>query len=434
MHYKQQAALSILLAIFLPNLANSAPSKVTFEPIGPLIQSSQFPGERRSDNVSPHAASGCQIANDRWILLFYTRGYRVVDEERSVLYQIREGKPDGKVLREGMLAPSDAFGSPNQILIHGHAVVWGVPMGAQADGQPLPNANHFCAKWYTKEVTVTPGNVRAKVHGMWVEWMQFKYDPECEDIRIVQPITKANCGHTPLAGPVRLDPKGMTWVDLCSAHAPGANLEVVKAASIQPVKYAWDSETGRYRITDKGSAWETGVPVFEGTMARAGKGWVSIARVRGGKGLVATHSDDPFSCAGNPRHLGQGTVGSMQKMVFRCADGKLRVFSGVGGRSVAWSWELDPKILSLSNQTLVWNADKLDVPYEAGSGRVIDVYTLLPHAGGREQYLLYGFSPKALDYPYTGKLVGESAKDAAGVYYAKLIYPHDYPGEWQFGD
>ncbi len=86
-------------------------STIQIIPVGPLIQSSTIEGDRREDNVSPHATVGSQLSKDRWFLVYHTRGYRAVDEELSVLYQIREGKPDGRIIREGVLDSWNVYDS-----------------------------------------------------------------------------------------------------------------------------------------------------------------------------------------------------------------------------------------------------------------------------------------------------------------------------------
>src|SRR5438045_6927999 len=107
---RRQVLQSALLAA-LPGAARAdggppAGSIAGIEHLGMLISECTVPGERRRDDVVPAHPNGVQASRDRWLLVYATRGFRGVDDDRSIVYQIRAGSPAGKLMREGMLAPS----------------------------------------------------------------------------------------------------------------------------------------------------------------------------------------------------------------------------------------------------------------------------------------------------------------------------------------
>src|SRR2546430_2031667 len=121
--------------------------------LGEYIHECTLPGETRHDDVVPRHANAIQLGRARWLVIYSTHGYRGVDDERSIVYQVRRDAPDGEVLKEGFLAR----GQPNWLppgvkpppegksyyKQHGHMVAFGVPKGALIGGKPAPNANLF---------------------------------------------------------------------------------------------------------------------------------------------------------------------------------------------------------------------------------------------------------------------------------------------------
>src|SRR5262245_9361738 len=76
------------------------------ESLGELLREPNLPGEKRADDVVPGQTTGMRLSKDRWLILCNTRSFRGVDDQRSVIYQLRKGAPDGPVLKEGFLAQS----------------------------------------------------------------------------------------------------------------------------------------------------------------------------------------------------------------------------------------------------------------------------------------------------------------------------------------
>src|SRR5436305_7937166 len=77
---------------------------VDIKPAGMFITDSTLPGETRKDDVVPRHAVCIQAAKQRWLIVYYTHGFRGVDDERSIMYQIRRDGPDGPLVKEGFLA------------------------------------------------------------------------------------------------------------------------------------------------------------------------------------------------------------------------------------------------------------------------------------------------------------------------------------------
>src|SRR5260221_2272139 len=71
---------------------------------GRFIEECTLPGETRRDDVVPRHANAIQLSADRWLVIYSTHGYRGVDDERSIVYQVRADRPDGRVLKEGFLS------------------------------------------------------------------------------------------------------------------------------------------------------------------------------------------------------------------------------------------------------------------------------------------------------------------------------------------
>src|ERR1043165_426019 len=179
------------------------------KPVGMFIKDSTLPGETRKDDVVPRHAVCIQVAKMRWLIVYYTHGFRGVDDERSILYQLRRDAPDGEVIKEGFLARVNADWRPDGVPApppgktyfkqHGHAVAFGVPKGAIVDGKPAPNANVFVAQWRVLgrrliakedrlERAANDPVLMAKTQD--VEWVQFRLNDREVDLEILQAITQ----------------------------------------------------------------------------------------------------------------------------------------------------------------------------------------------------------------------------------------------------
>ena len=124
-------------------IIDSADGIERIDHLGKLIEECGLEGERRSDQVVPAHPSGIQLSENRWLILYATRMFRGTDDDTSIIYQIRENTPDGRLIKEGMIQPSitdwDALGDGRRFVKqHGHPSVFGVPKGAEIGGRQAP--------------------------------------------------------------------------------------------------------------------------------------------------------------------------------------------------------------------------------------------------------------------------------------------------------
>ena len=63
-------------------------SDSTFESLGYFIESCGLPGETKADHAFPAQHNTIQLACDRWLVIYETRGFRGNDDNRSVVYQV----------------------------------------------------------------------------------------------------------------------------------------------------------------------------------------------------------------------------------------------------------------------------------------------------------------------------------------------------------
>ena len=113
---------------------------------GVLIHECGLARERRGDDVFPAHPNGIRVSRGRFLLLYATRGFRGIDEDRSIIYQLRAGGFDGPVLKEGLLARSADDWRPlhngqTYFRGHGHPTAFGVPIS--------PNTRTARTAWRT---------------------------------------------------------------------------------------------------------------------------------------------------------------------------------------------------------------------------------------------------------------------------------------------
>src|SRR2546423_583313 len=60
---------------------------------GVLIRECTLPGETLKDDVVPRHANAIQVSRQRWLVVYSTHGFRGVDDERSIVYQLRQDAP-----------------------------------------------------------------------------------------------------------------------------------------------------------------------------------------------------------------------------------------------------------------------------------------------------------------------------------------------------
>lgn len=444
----------------------SAGSLRSIEPLGRLISDCTLPGETRKDDVVPAHPNGIPVSKDRWLLVYATRGFRGVDDDRSIVYQLRRSVPVGPIIKEGFLSRSFDGWDPMQegksyFKQHGHPVVFGVPKGAKINGQPVPHANIFVAKWRIvgrmlneeKDRLEHANSQEGRRDTQGVEWLQFRLNAAEDDIEIIQPagalrqkgfetgpafcsaasISKMNQSFTP---PVPFSRDGSAWVD-CN-HFDQSKIAVLK--------YVYNPQRGLYEWTETGPVLgEAKRGVFEASLARAGDHWLISARRSTGGGTAWCRTDDPF---GNRLQLMYGTApaGSAPRTLFTCADGVPRLFTGDtslsmthNARDPLYCWNVDAEQgFALTNSRVIFDSKKAGLPIRPAAVPKIDMCKLLP-TQGRTQLAVFRVSVRSYNHPYVGgngKATGIPAinaeeKACCGIYYARLTYDNVASPLWE---
>ncbi len=420
----------LAVAAAAPAIGASAFRRLSIEHDGVFIGECGLDGERRADDVVPGQASAIPLSRDRWLVLYSTRGFRFVDDDRSIVYQIRRGSSDGPVIREGHLA---RFRDERQ---HGHPVAFGVPKGALIGGKPAPHANVFAAQWRW-------GGKGKR----GVEWAQFRLNDREDDLEILQPpgplrqkgydlcavenVTWMNQTFTP---PVALNRECTEWAD-CN-YFDGGRIAVLRyvfrAGGVEWV------ETGPVLS-------EPGRNTSEPSLARYRDSWVICARSSGGVargGIGWTRTDDPFKSL-PPLVYPKSPASDAPITAFRCADGRFRLFGGDHAsspykrtRDPLYCWEIDPENgFACSDRRLVFDSRKAGLPLRLESWPKIDMPKLLPPEG-HVQRLVHRVSVRSFNAPYPRRpaiaVINAAEKSACATYSARLIYDEVEPAPWSF--
>jgi hypothetical protein len=437
---------------------------------GMLIRDCTLKGETRADDVVPAHPSGLQVSRDRWLLLYATRGFRGVDDDLSIVYQLRQGSPDGKVLCEGFLVRTRNDWDPSNkgerlVKQHGHPVAFGVSKGALIGGRVPAHANLFVAKWrvvarildrdknYLHHGTTDP-KLSQRTQG--VEWIQFRLNAREDDIEIVQPVAllrqrgyergAAFCSREDAAHmnqsftpPLPFNREATEWAD-CN-HFDGGR--------IAALRYAYNAQRNLYEWVATGPFVEDGKRTLsEASLARLGERWIIAARANGGSGIAWTQTEDPFRKVPVPVYPKE-PVSNSPVTAFTCADGVLRLFTGSAplsatrnGRDPLFCWDIDPASqFAASNRRVIFDSVKMGLHIRPEAVPKIDMCKLLP-AQGRTQYIIHRVSVRSYNHPYVGgsgkptgiPAINAAEKAACGIYYARILYAEDMPSLWQFSN
>ncbi len=455
--------------------AASAEPIARIEPRGLLIHDCGLPGEARADDVVPAHPNGIPVSRHRWLLVYATRGFRGVDDDLSIVYQLRENAPDGRLIKEGFFARSqkawDPLGDGNtrHVKQHGHPVAFGVPRGALIAGQPAPSANVFVVKWRKVARNIDPvknylppsaSDPDIELRTQAVEWIQFRLNDAEDDLEIIAP-----------ARPLRQ--KGYeTGPHFCSAPVRTINESFVQAVPYNRdrtawadcchfddgrlgcLKYTFSAQLGQYEWTDLGPlvGGSKGAPVVEATGGKAGLVEASLARwkddwiiagrggIRGGATWYRT--SDLFGAAPAPVHPDQPKI-TTPITAYTWEDGQLRLFSGDGvvspyknSRDPLYCWDIDPdRGFRASNRRVIFDTFAAQLPIRAAAGPKVDMCKLLPGQGAT-QTIVYRVSVRAFNHPYAGQpqipLANAAEKAACGIYYSQITYGEARPAMWDF--
>lgn len=460
------------------------PGRITLE--GKLVHECSVPGETRADGVYPAHPNGIRLSKDRVLLLYATRGWRGVDEDRSIIYQVRLGRFTGPILKEGMLVQArddwDPFKDGSSYYqAHGTPSGFGVPKGALINGRPAPHANLFVIKWYVNAryfltpdrlalTTSDPKSVHLSENTIHMEWVQVRLNEAEDDIEIVEPISTMR---TPDQGEgglpqterftqskvqaVPFNPEATEWID--TANIDWSEKPKEDAVGLVPAKFRYNRSRHRYEFSEIGSRlYPAGVHLSGGSPLKIEQGWAFYSRPHRSLNLplVWTKRKNPFSDENQqllmePR-TGQPIVRA-PVTAYRCADGRLRVFTGDGDaspyqnrRNPLYCWECEgAPDFALSRRQVVIDVLKEFPDVRLESEPIVDMAKVLPHCGGSSQYVAFRLRTESINYDRIRKLVPkdnprylspaitEAERMVSGIYVARIDYGRDWPDEWNFG-
>lgn len=467
LHRRAFLASSAAAFTWLSAIGAEAEGIASIEPGGVLIGDCTVPGETRADDVVPAHPNGLPVSRDRWLLVYATRGFRGVDDDRSIIYQLRHGAPDGRVLKEGLLGRAHAGWDPlgdgkpcfKQL---GHPVAFGVPKGALVRGRPAANANVFVAKWRVvgrrfdpeKNTLAHSGadpELRRRTQG--VEWVQFRLNEREDDIHILAPVARLrqrgfeqgprfcavdvgwmNQTFTP---PVPFGPDGLSWADV--NHFDGGR--------IAALKYVYNPKRGLYEWAELGPfLGGEQLGLTEASLARGEDEWVIAARLGTGRGVAWARARDPFAAAPRPTVTPEPAINAPLTL-FHCADGRLRLFSGDAtasprrnARDPLYCWGVDPeRDFACTGRRVVFDSERAGLRLRRESGPKVDMCKLLPPQG-RSQLAIFRVSVRSYNQPYVGgsgqptdiPVVNAAEKMSCGIYFARILYRKAAAGPWEF--
>lgn len=437
---------------------------------GMLIGDSPLPGETRVEQVVPAHPNDLQLARDRFLVLYATRGFRGIDDDRSICYQLRRGGFTGPVLKEGFLSRSISDWDPlgegkHYFRQHGHPVAFGVPKGALIGGRTPPHAGVFVAKWRVVAKALDAEGRLASEAGrtsrvaQGVEWMQFRLNADESDLEILQapatlrqrgfetgpaicPLFKYSWMNQTFVNAVPFNDDASEWVD--ANHFAGDRIAALRYAfNAQRGRYEW-VQTSPWLIDPKGGISEASVLRWQG-------GWLVAVRLSGvaisgperparpAHGVGWLRTGDLFAEGGGQLFFPETPKCTAARTAHVCADGVLRVFGGDpfvapprgqtrSKRNPIYTWEIDVDHgFRASAPRLIFNAQAAAPAIRRESVPMVDMIKPLPSTGGRSQDLLHRFTFAPDTFPLTAP---EFA--ACGIYSARLEYNDEVPAAWQF--
>jgi len=444
---------------------------------GKFLHECSLPGEGRDLGVYPAHPNGIQLSRDRFLIIYSTRASRGDDDEKSGVYQLREGSFDGRVLKEGWICRTQDDWEPlgdgkRYVRQHGHLTVFGVPKGAIIQGRRQPHENLFAVLWRVEARWIDPQTgfmayvqehpeLTESTRG--VEWMQFRLNESGDDIEILQPPTRlrqtgysegpAFCRHESAASmvanfapPVPHNAEASEWVHANTIYVPGArgttdhqSIKVHTEGAVVPLRFRYDQATHRYQWVETGEPFGgLGQGLFEGSIARDKSGWIIMARRVQGDAVAFGRVDDLFGPK-VPMQLAQDQRNGAPTVLFMCPDGILRRTGGLPGvspyhleRNPLYIMDIHPdRGFAYSNPRVIFDANRAGVPIPTTP--IVDFGKVLPHAGGRSQTILHRLRSPMLSDPRRPQYkLTPPEVEASGIYGAKIHYREPWPGAWEF--
>lgn len=439
----------------------------TMEPGGFFIRECSLPGETRRDWVVPRQANALQVSRQRWLIVYGTHGYRGVDDERSVVYQLRDGGPEGRVLREGFLARAlddwrpDGVPAPPAGTAYfkqlGHVVAFGVPRGAKVGGEVPPHANRFVACWRVlgRPLDVGKGYLGRSMAGSaldretrYVEWIQCRLNDREDDIEVTQPARRLRqqgfeegerfCSHADAGW---MNQAFVPHVPLGDDHREWAVCNHFDRGRLALLKFRFDLKADRYAWVETGP-WLSAAKaaLSEASLVQSGDGtWLVSARTAGKVGWAS--SREPFR-EWTPFVFPEDPHCSAPHTSWRCADGVVRIFTGDRvaspqryDRDPLYQWDVAGWPPQIGSRQLIFDTRAAGLPFRPAVRSKADFPMLLPHQG-RTQLVVFGVNTRGYLFPYDGQPsivpINERELDASGLYFARLTYVSAPPPRWRF--
>jgi hypothetical protein len=438
--------------------------------VAPLIVDTSIAGETKADGVVPaHPGGGAlRVSEDKWIIFFATLDTRGWDANRSIIYQLRRGAPDGKLIVEGAIERCRDNWQPLEPDMKlfkscGMPIAFGVPKGAIINNQPAVNANRFVVKWYrwahmpgdgrlmhpNHHSANWPRGLSVRDHTLRIEWMQFRLRDDELDIDVLAEPTMlrqrgyesgdAFCELGPnyftnhaMVPPSPTDDSHMHWLD-CHTFVPYGN-GPVEHGSIATVRFSFNIARDRYEWTRTGPL--THVPgrvIGEASVVRRDDHWLIAARSFTHDGATCWFkTSDPFAPLPEPAIT---PTAPPPRTVFRSGSGAVWLFGNApsprGDRRRLCAWRLDEQRMRLTDETIVADAKQLGLPMYRP---MLDMAKLCPPIPGRSDELLLfraitrrQTADQDLDHD-----ISEAEQAQAGIYAARLDLGHDASDPWRF--
>ncbi len=155
-------------------------------------------------------------------------------------------------------------------------------------------------------------------------------------------------------------------------------------------------------------------------------------------GVVWFRAENPFKKLTEPVSPPAPSPRNVPLTPYRCADGVVRLLTGDPRLASKRScnplrmWDIDPRDFSASNHRIIFEAANEGLSIREKAVPIVDQCKLLPHAGGRQQYLVHRVRTFALDVPKAPVLANEQEKLCSGIYYEKISYAEPCLPQWTF--
>lgn len=468
----RHAGAAALVGALRPELAQGdetpAGDLESIEHRGRLIAECSLAGERRSDDIVPAHPNGIQASKNRWLLVYASRGFRGVDDDRSLIYQLRHGSPEGSLVKEGRLVATLDDWDPllegkRYVKQHGHPVLFGVPLGARVRGKPAASAGVFVLKWRQtarfldhakKELVKGPEDEAIRARTQTVGWLQFRLNDREDDVEILQTARllrqrgyETGTAFCSAPGVTRINQTYTQAVPFSADGSAWADVNYFDNGRAAALKYVFNPRAGLYEWRETGPfLFGDQRPVTEPSLARWKDGWVVAARVER-RGILWTRTPDPFASPGETLWV-ETPPSPSPRTAYLCPDGVLRLLTNDPARSPTkqmrdplYLFDVDPgQGFRVTGARVVFDASAAGLPLRRAASPMIDMAKLLPHGGGRVQYLLHRVIVQSHNHPYRGgdgdvrpeiPIINAQEKAAAGIYCAKLTYRDPHPGVWE---